>query len=115
MEAEQLFIKCSRFGGTRLSYACAHYDRYRGCRKGCKPLQTIINEVEGFKELVQAHYDAKDLVNPDRITIASDNCCSRLPVKKTEFTCEICGYTARSSRGFKSHRTKSHKFATTHS
>ena len=102
-EEREWRIHCVRFGGTRNSLACAHYDRYRSCRKNCAELKKIVDEHEDFEDKVAALFK-------DRKTFLSSNySCKGIPSsKEVPFKCHICGYVAKSERGLKSHKTRSH-------
>lgn len=103
-EEIDIFIKCPRFGGTRNGLACAHYDRYRACRRTCESLAELIKKYEDFDGKVSSCFAERSSF------MTSRSSCKFLPVEKeSEFKCVGCGYLAKSARGMRSHITRSHK------
>lgn len=105
-EAEEIdiFIKCPRFGGTRNGLSCAHYDRYRGCRKSCESLAGLIVKYEDFAGAVRECFSERHSYMTARSS------CKNLPVEEeSDYKCEACGYIAKSARGMRAHLTRSHK------
>ncbi len=99
---KNLFIRCERFGGTRCALGCAHFDRYRGCRKNCKDLENFMKETPDLESMVKEYYDK----NPSEF-LTSVNSCKGLPLQ--EYRCKYCRFVAKSERGLKKHMTMSHK------
>lgn len=99
---KSLFIGCSRFGGTRCALGCAHFDRYKACRRDCKTLEAFMKDAENedLEKQVKLYYADKTSPMPSRYS------CKGLPLQ--EFRCKYCRFVAKSSRGLKKHVTMSH-------
>lgn len=95
------YIGCHRFGGKRNALACAHFDRYRGCRRRCKSLEEVMKTTETFVEDVKSTYEVRQSLLPSKHSLKG------LPLEP--FRCQVCDYVAKSSRGLKAHMTRSHK------
>jgi hypothetical protein len=104
---KSLFIGCNRFGGTRCALSCAHYDRYRGCRKTCKTLEEFMKSAveDGTPDLETMVKDYHKDKPPS--SMPSKHSCKGLPLQ--EFKCKYCKFVAKSGRGLKKHMTMSHK------
>jgi len=102
-EKAPVYIGCLRFGSKRFAMACAHYDRFRGCRKRCKSLEEAMKADPDFIQHVEEAYRDRQMLLPCR------HSCKGLPLEEDNpYKCTKCGYVAKSIRGMKSHATRSH-------
>ncbi len=97
---ESPYIGCNRFGGKRNAHACAHFDRYRGCRRRCKSLEEVLASTETFTDDVKSIYEGRQSLLPAKHSLKG------LPLEP--FRCPLCDYVAKSLRGLKAHKTRSH-------
>lgn len=106
------FIECPRFGGSRPAPACVHYDRYRLCRKKCKSLEAYLKNNKDFqKELDHLKEKEKNKLRykqPDLFTQKFSG--KNLP--DSSLRCSACRFTAKSDRGLKIHKKRSHSVKT---
>ena len=96
-----LYIECSRFGGKRNALSCAHFDRYRGCRRRCKSLEGAMKANEEFVDKVKHVYEARESF------MSSKHSLKGLPLEPLR--CQICDYVGKSVKGLSIHMKRSHK------
>ena len=82
-------IGCHRFGGKRNALACAHFDRYRGCRRRCKTLEEAMKSSEDFIEHVKAVYGEFESLLPSKHSLKG------LPLEPFGVSCAIMLLRAR--------------------
>jgi hypothetical protein len=105
------FIECPRFGGRRPATACVHFDRYKVCRRYCDSLRAYLKSHPGFVEKTKEVFAAaENVVGTTGIQldlIPSKHSGKHVP--DPELACTLCRFVAKSARGLKSHRTRSHR------
>lgn len=100
----EVFIDCERFGGRRPALACIHFDRYKPCRRYCKPLAKWMEDNPDYQKQVEAAFGVKSKQSP--LMLASRSSGKLLPDRK--LACPRCRFVAKTPRGLKTHQTRSH-------
>lgn len=104
-EQQRHSISCPRFGGTRFATACVHYDRYRGCRRGCPDLAKHMKEFPNLVEIAKewfANHDDKP------IFAAMSSKFSGKGVADPQLRCRYCRFVGKSPRGLRIHYSRTH-------
>lgn len=101
---QHIMIPCYKYGGVKPAVACCVNDRYRFCRKRCKPLEEKLQENPSLKEDADKYAVEK---RPRLFTMSFVN--KNLPSTKSELRCHRCGFIAKTPRGLKTHMTRNHK------
>lgn len=97
-------ISCPRFGGCRIPHSCIVFDRYKSCRKNCGDLKKYMESHPNAKE------DAEKIIDKSKARLLPHVHAGKgLPLAEhPEFVCDICKYEAKSTRGLRAHRTRTH-------
>jgi len=102
------FIECHRFGGKRPASACVHFDRYRLCRRHCTALKAFLKDRPNFIEDTKKEREAPK-VKIIQTLLFDDAKHSGKNLPDPILSCDRCRFVAKSVRGLKVHRTRSHK------
>jgi hypothetical protein len=105
------FIECPRFGGRRPATACVHFDRYKFCRRHCSALKEHLakhpNFVEFAKKVFAEQEDQAKTVGIQLELIPSKHSGKKVP--DPALACTRCKFVAKTARGLKTHKTRTHK------
>lgn len=82
-----------------------HFDRYRLCRKKCKSLEAFLKKTPDAKELLKPAQEREK--GKERFVQLSLFSGRNLP--DADLRCKSCDFTAKSPRGLKVHRSRTHK------
>lgn len=106
----QTKIECPKFGGNRPAATCCVDDRFRFCRKKCKPLAEVVEKFPELPKIALEYFMNKIEVNPSQWSYLRTNFANRnLPKKiNPDLKCPKCKFVALSVRGLKSHMTRNH-------
>lgn len=103
------YIACPKYGGMRTAAACCTQDIYRYCRKRCKSLADYIRQNPKFPEEALAKCEKRKQERSGMHWLYSMKYANKnLPSTDKRFVCSYCGFTARSTRGLKTHMTRQH-------
>jgi hypothetical protein len=110
----EMYIGCPRFGGQRLAPACAHYDRYRFCRRSCKNLERFIEahpDIDGMLKVVQeAEAKRKEKeAEEQRTSVFLHSKFSGRGMPDPKLSCKYCKFIGKTERGLCIHYKRTHK------
>lgn len=100
-EIETFYIPCPRFKRNVNALSCAHWDRYRNCRRKCAVLKGKILTTENFIDKVNEVYQEEKDIMPASYS------CKGLPY--APFMCTLCDFVGKSDLGLRVHMTRRHK------